>query len=144
MKTLLQISAFLLISHLGFAQNNERKLVLEMLAHQTKNWNDGNIPAFMEDYEKSDSLMFIGKSGVVYGWKATLEKYKKNYPDKATMGTLKFDILKTDFTGKNACWILGKFHLTRPEVGDANGIFTLLLKKKSGNWQIVADHTTGF
>ena len=123
-------------------KTNERQAVLDVLAHQNKNWNEGNISAFMEDYWKSDSLMFIGSKGVVFGWKATLDRYNKSYPDLATMGKLKFDIQKTDFHSKTTCWVLGKWHLTRPEKGDIGGYFTLILKKINGKWLIVSDHTS--
>lgn len=126
-----------------FAQNTkDRQDVLKVLNRQNENWNKGDIKAFMEDYWKSDSLMFIGKNGVIYGWKATLERYLKTYPDLATMGKLKFDIQKTDFHSPTTCWVLGKWHLTRPEKGDAGGFFTLVLKKIGGKWLIVSDHTS--
>jgi hypothetical protein len=143
MKNTLLTTLFIALTFTTFAQNaTERQAVLKVLARQNNNWNTGNINAFMEDYWKSDSLMFIGKNGVVYGWKATLERYNKNYPDRATMGTLKFDILKTDFHSKTTCWILGKWHLTRPEKGDVGGYFTLILKKIDGKWRIISDHTS--
>lgn len=143
MKKNLLFIYFVLISVASFAQKtSERQAVLDVLARQNKNWNDGNISAFMEDYWQSDSLMFIGSKGVVYGWKATLDRYNKSYPDRATMGTLKFDIQKTDFHSVTTCWVLGKWYLTRPEKGDIGGYFTLILKKINGKWLIVSDHTS--
>ncbi len=142
-KTLLFI-CFLLLGFAGIAQtSNEREEVLKVLTRQNDNWNKGNIAAFMEDYWKSDSLMFIGSKGVIYGWKATLDRYHKSYPDRATMGTLKFDIQKIDFHAKTTCWVLGKWQLTRPEKGDISGYFTLVLKRIDGKWLIVSDHTSG-
>jgi hypothetical protein len=143
MKKNFLLICFLLFAFASIAQtSNERQAVLKVLARQNDNWNKGNIDAFMEDYWKSDSLMFIGSKGVVYGWKATLDRYHKSYPDRATMGTLKFDIQKTDFHSKTTCWVLGKWHLTRPEKGDIGGYFTLVLKKIDGKWLIVSDHTS--
>ncbi len=141
-------NSFILLFFMFFAlksvaqSTTQRNEVLNVLARQNKNWNEGNISAFMEDYWKSDSLMFIGSKGVVYGWKATLDRYNKSYPDRATMGTLKFDIQKTDFHSATTCWVLGKWHLTRPEKGDIGGYFTLILKKINGKWLIVSDHTS--
>lgn len=110
MKINLLAILFLMLGFTSFAQNTaERQEVLNVLARQNDNWNKGNIDAFMEDYWKSDSLMFIGSKGVVYGWKATLDRYHKSYPDRATMGILKFDIQQTDFySNKSVCWVLGK------------------------------------
>lgn len=143
MKKTISMLLLAFISFSIFAQKtNERQAVLDVLARQNKNWNDGNISAFMEDYWKSDSLMFIGSKGVVYGWKATLDRYNKSYPDRATMGQLKFDIQKTDFHSDTTCWVLGKWYLTRPEKGDIGGYFTLIIKKINGKWLIVSDHTS--
>lgn len=143
MKKSLLILFFLINTFASFAQSSiEREEVLKVLARQNANWNAGNIDAFMEDYLKSDSLMFIGSKGVVYGWKATLDRYHKSYPDRATMGTLKFNIMKTDFYSETTCWVLGKWHLTRPEKGDIGGYFTLIFKKIDGKWLIVSDHTS--
>lgn len=134
---------FFMLTFTAFSQTTkDEREVMEVLGRQNMNWNRGDIDAFMQDYWASDSLMFIGKNGVVYGWKATLERYKKSYPDKATMGNLKFDIQKIDFHSKTACWVLGKWHLTREEKGDVGGYFTLIFKKINGKWLIVSDHTS--
>lgn len=143
MKTVVTVILCLVFSIQIHAQSTKNQQeVLKVLNRQNENWNKGDIKAFMEDYWKSDSLMFIGKNGVIYGWKATLERYLKTYPDLATMGKLKFDIQKTDFHSPTTCWVLGKWHLTRPEKGDAGGFFTLVLKKIGGKWLIVSDHTS--
>lgn len=120
----------------------DKSQILAILDRQTKAWNQGNVVNFMNGYWESDSLMYIGKSGVTYGYKSTLESYKKNYPDKSTMGTLKFDIKKVEFISKDACFLVGKWHLTRPKKGDIGGYFTLLWRKIKGNWVIVADHSS--
>jgi hypothetical protein len=122
--------------------NQDKQQILDILDHQTKAWNDGNVTNFMNGYWESDSLMYIGKSGVTYGYNSTLERYKKNYPDKSTMGTLKFDILKVNFISNDACFVVGKWHLNRPEKGDVGGHYTLLWRKIKGNWVIVADHSS--
>jgi ketosteroid isomerase-like protein len=96
----------------------------------------------MEYYEKSPNLKFIGKSGVVSGWEATLQRYLKSYPNRETMGTLDFEIQEIDVTEGKTAWVLGKWHLTRPSVGDAGGYFTLLMKKVNGKWLVVRDHTS--
>src|SRR5690606_6272632 len=91
----------------------EREKILEVMSRQEKYWNEGNIPAFMQDYWKSDSLKFIGKNGVTKGWQATMDRYLKTYPDKASMGTLKFDIKEVEFLSDKAAWVLGQFYFTR-------------------------------
>lgn len=119
------------------ADDSIRKVLFE----QEKEWNKGNLDGYMQGYWKSDSLKFIGKSGIQYGWQQTLDNYKKSYPDKASMGQLKFDILKVDILSDSSAFVIGKWALTR-EKGNLEGYFTLLLKAIEGRWVIVCDHSS--
>lgn len=43
------------------------KIIDNKMAAQESSWNNGDLEAFMLPYWKSDSLMFIGKSGLKKG-----------------------------------------------------------------------------
>ena len=124
MKKLILFFAICLLSFQSFSQKKEE--ILEIMERQQNFWNKGDIANFMEDYWKSEDLQFIGKNGVVKGWQATKDRYFKSYPDRATMGTLKFDIKEVDFLSDKSAWVLGQWHLTRPEKGDIGGFFTII------------------
>ena len=79
-----------------------------VLAEQQECWNKGDIDCFMQGYWNSDSLRFIGKSGVNRGWQATLDNYKKSYPDKAAMGTLNFELSNLEPLGTDNYFVTGK------------------------------------
>ena len=84
-----------LFSLSAFAQKQQmpdRQQIMRVLMNQQAAWNDGNLEGFMNGYWESDSLSFIGKKGITKGWQQTLDNYKKSYPDKSTMGILKFEI----------------------------------------------------
>ena len=139
------LAFILLTSRVVWAQNAENKdvaAIRRVMDEQIQAWDKGDMRAFMEGYWRSDSLRFIGSKGIVYGWQPTLERYQKNYPDAASRGTLRFDILRVELIGKDAAFVIGRFHLARPQVGDASGHFTLLWRKISGKWRIVVDHTS--
>ena len=116
--------------------------IMQVFNEQEAAWNRGDIPAFMEGYWKSEELTFIGSSGLNKGWQTTLDNYKKNYPDKATMGKLSFDVLKVDHINQDACYLIGRYTLVR-EKDRPTGLFTLLWKKINGKWVIVSDQTCG-
>lgn len=123
------------------AQSKDEGLIRNALFEQLTAWNAGDVDRFMQTYNKSDSLMFIGKNGVTYGWQNTMENYKKNYPDTAAMGKLKFDIIEVKRLSVLYFFVVGKWHLTR-SIGDVGGHFTLLFKKIKNKWVIVADHSS--
>ncbi len=126
----------------SFAQpGKDEKEIKDLLNRQTLSWNRGNIDEFMSGYWKNDSLMFVGKSGVTYGYTNTLNNYKKNYSDSAQMGKLFFDILQAKKLSAEYYWVLGKWFLKR-SVGDIGGHYTLLFRKIAGKWMIVADHSS--
>jgi uncharacterized protein (TIGR02246 family) len=143
MRNFIPLICLLFTTYAATAQSKEDiKQIHDIMSRQARDWNRGDIKAFMNGYWESDSLMFVGKSGVTYGYKATYENYVKRYPDRATMGTLKFDYINLSFPQPDVAFLVGKFTLARPEKGDASGFYTLLWKKIRGRWLIVCDHTS--
>ena len=123
------------------AQSKDEIIVRNILNEQSTYWNNGNLEAFMKGYWQSDSLMFIGNDGITYGWQKTLDSYKKGYPDTASMGKLKFELLEVKRLSVMYFFVVGKWHLTR-SIGDVGGAFTLVFKKVKNKWVIVADHSS--
>lgn len=121
-------------------ETNEKDSILDVMNQQEKDWSAGNIDGFMQGYWQSDSLMFIGKNGIKYGWQTTLDNYKKSYPDKAAMGKLEFEVLKLEVNGLSA-YMLGKWTLIR-DSDSPGGYFTLYWKKVNEKWVITIDHTS--
>ncbi len=119
---------------------DEKEAILNVMNRQEEAWSNGDVETFMEGYWRSDSLMFIGKNGIKYGWQTTLDNYKKSYPDKAAMGKLEFEILQLEVNG-NTAYMLGTWSLIREE-DNPNGHFTLYWKKIDGKWVVTIDHTS--
>lgn len=142
MKKALTILFFCSIGFGVLAQNSKDKQdILNVLEKQRVAWNTGNIEAYMQGYVKSDSLLFVGKSGPTYGWQKTMDNYKRGYPDRAAMGILTFGIKKVEFLNKDTAFVLGSWHLKR-EKDEPQGYFTLLLRKIKNEWKVVVDHSS--
>jgi ketosteroid isomerase-like protein len=138
MKKYLLTAVLLLNAYLLFAQ--DRQAILKVMTDQQAAWNRGDIDEFMKGYWKSDSLLFVGKSAPTKGWQATLDNYKRGYPNKAAMGTLSFNILKVDVLDATNAFVLGGWNVKTDK--DAGGYFTLWFRKINGEWKIVVDHTS--
>jgi len=124
-----------------FSQTKDEAEVRSVLARQNAAWNRGDIDAFMVGYWENDSLMFIGQSGVTYGYKNTLANYKRNYPDTTAMGKLTFTLIHVKQISPEYFHVTGKYHLART-IGDASGHFTLMFRKINGKWLIISDHSS--
>ena len=146
MKIFLSIFFFISINPVVFSQQKletkDSLAIIDILNKQEKDWNRGDIDEFMKGYLKSEKLVFSGSSGPIYGWKATLDRYKKTYSDKEKMGKLKFEILNVIALSPKVIQLQGKFNLTR-SIGDAFGYFTLNWIKVKNRWYIISDHTSG-
>ncbi|MEO7394118.1 MAG: DUF4440 domain-containing protein [Chitinophagaceae bacterium] len=139
--TIVFITIHFLFSTTSYAQSTDETSIRQILISQEKAWNTGNIEGFMLGYWQSDSLVYVGKSGVTYGWQKTLENYKKSYPDTMAMGHLTFDLFELRPLMPGYYFVIGKWHLQRT-TGNLTGHFTLLFRKIKSKWVIVADHSS--
>jgi hypothetical protein len=115
--------------------------ITDILFSQQEAWNNGNLKLYMNAYWKSDSLRFITKKGVTYGWYSTMDKYKNAYPDKASMGILKFGVLSLEYLSETKVLLTGTWELEAKGTV-IKGIFTLIWKRMNGKWVIILDHTS--
>lgn len=142
MRLKLLFTAILFVSaSISQAQSKDEQQIRNLLQTQVEAWNRGDLEAFMQTYWKSDSLMFIGKNGIKWGWDETLANYKKGYPDTASMGKLSFNIIQVKRLSVMYCYVVGKWMLTR-SIGDISGHYDLLLRKIKGRWVIISDHSS--
>ncbi|HPH33460.1 MAG TPA: DUF4440 domain-containing protein [Chitinophagaceae bacterium] len=135
------LSVCLLLAIATGAQSNDETSIRQLLDQQTAAWNRGDIDRFMDGYWENDSLMFIGKSGVTYGWTNTLNNYKRGYPDTAAMGKLRFELLTVKRLSDEYYFVVGKWFLQR-SIGNIGGHYNLLFRKINGKWAIIADHSS--
>lgn len=141
-KSLIIIIFFLSTNSItSLGQNKDSAEIIDLLHQQQQAWNDGNIVTFMKGYWENDSLMFVGKSGITYGYNNTLNNYIKGYPDTTAMGKLQFDILEVGPLSRQYYFVVGKWTLKRT-IGNIGGHFTLLFRKIKNEWKIIADHSS--
>jgi ketosteroid isomerase-like protein len=143
------IGICLLCAILVLARGQRRELqakeaeakIRAVLSAQQEAWNRADVETFMEGYWNSEELSFSGSSGVSRGWQGVRARYKRNYPNRAEMGTLDFSDLEIRLLGQDAALVLGKWHLKR-EKDEPGGVFTLVWQRFPEGWKIIHDHTS--
>lgn len=117
--------------------------IRRVLDDQVAAWNRGDIPGFMEGYDKSESTTFVGAT-VTKGHAQVLANYRKRYPTRENMGTLKFSELEIRPLGADYAAVIGRFHLDRTAKagGESSGIFTLIFHHTNSGWKVILDHTS--
>jgi ketosteroid isomerase-like protein len=115
--------------------------IIAVLDSQAVAWNRGDITGYMNGYWNSDSLIFTSGGRVRRGWEATRASYLASYGSRERMGVLTFSELEVHILTAESAWVLGRWRLER--AGDSpGGIFSVVLRKFSGGWKIVHDHTS--
>lgn len=122
-------------------RQGDEQAIRALMTAQREAWNRGDVDAFVEAYWRSPELTFSGSGGVSRGFDGVLARYKKNYPDRATMGILDFSNLEFRFLGPDAALVLGRWHLKR-EKDEVGGVFSLVWQRFPEGWRIVHDHTS--
>lgn len=115
--------------------------LLTLLNTQADEWNKGNIDGYMKGYWNSDSLRFIGKRGIRYGYDSVATMYKRHYDSKDKMGHLVFSSLSYNKLAYipeivNVC---GKWNISGKD--SAGGYFSLIMQPINGEWKITTDQT---
>jgi ketosteroid isomerase-like protein len=123
------------------AEDSAHDQIVAILTEQQAAWNRGDLHSFMKSYWNSPELTFAGSSGITRGWQPVLARYQRNYPDRQAMGHLDFSELEVHALGKDAAFVLGRWHLQRSS-DELGGIFTLVFQRFPEGWRIVHDHTS--
>ena len=132
----------LTLSAPSWAESATETAIHQLMDQQAADWNRGDVEAFMKAYEDAPTTTFVGKT-VEYGYATIRERYKRIYPTPAGMGKLTFSNLAITPMDPNYAVATGNFHLERTAVGggNADGIFSLVLKKDPQGWKIILDHS---
>jgi uncharacterized protein (TIGR02246 family) len=138
---LLLVMAVTLAASSG-AQTAPQSAIRQLLDQQAADWNRGDVDAFMKAYEDSPNTTFVGQT-VQYGYAAIRGRYQKLYTTPAVMGKLTFSNLAIRVLDSTYAVATGNFHLDRTPAGggNADGIFSLLLRKDPQGWKIILDHS---
>ena len=115
--------------------------IITVLDRQVEAWNSGDIEAYMQDYLQDEDLRFASGGDIETGWKPTLERYLRRYPDRSAMGQLVTENLDIQIIDKDDAIVFGTCALIR-ENDQPSGLYTLHMKKIDGDWVIVSDHTS--
>lgn len=117
---------------------NDKNEIIKVLNMQSDAWNNYDLDGFMSGYLNSEELTFFGFTGIAQGWQSTKKRFETSYPTKEDFGQLRFELKQISPIEENSYYLMGEYHLTRP-IENANGIFTIIMKKINDDWKVIAD-----
>ena len=123
------------------AQSDDLRAVL---TQSEQAWNRGDLSTFASYYDDSPDTTFVGHEVVRGGVQAILNRYRKAYPTPEAMGKLSFSNIAVRVLAPDVALVTGEFHLERTKAGggNADGHYTLVLRKTPAGWKIIHDHSS--
>jgi ketosteroid isomerase-like protein len=115
-----------------------------MLDQQEKDWNAGNLDAFLTGYWDSPKVVFQSGGDRNVGFEAMRDRYRKRYQAEGrSMGRVTFSEVEIEPLAADAAFVRGRWGLIMPDGKTPGGLFTLIVRKLPGaGWKIVHDHTS--
>lgn len=120
-----------------------RSQVEAVLAASAAAWSRGDIEAFCAGY--AEDAVFVSPSGITHGRDEVLARYRKRYPDRAAMGTLRLEPLAFAWLGRDedgtptGVSVVATWHLTGPDREPASGSTVIVMERRGELWTIVHD-----
>lgn len=144
--TILAVGSWVVFLGLGAsgAETQVPAQIQEVLDAQIVAWNRGDVAGFMEGYQRSPDLIYIGNKTVTRGWQQLLDSYRSRFKNRGgiEMGVLRLSEENVTMLGKDAAIIWGTFDVSTSNGKRRGGLYTLIMRKLPEGWRTVYDRTS--
>lgn len=104
-------------------------------------WNGGEFERFVSDYAQEPTTSFVAGGKVHYGFDWIRDNYAPRFAFGADRDSLRFASLEARPLGTDHALATARYVLFRQDSVTSSGVFTLVLRRESGGWKILHDHT---
>ncbi len=119
-----------------------RREILAVLDHGARAWDAGNLDDFISDYLPDSETTFITKTGILHGVDAIRGVYAARFAPGARRDSLHFQNVEVDVLGPDVVNTIAWYVLTRGDSITSRGPTSLVMRRVSGRWRIIHDHSS--
>ncbi len=113
-----------------------------MMDRGAEAWNRGDFEAFVGDYAPESTTTFVSGGRVQHGFEWIRQNYAPVFAPDAARDSLRFESLEGRALDDDYLLATARYVLFRGDSVTSSGPFTLVLKRISGRWKIIHDHTS--
>jgi ketosteroid isomerase-like protein len=114
--------------------------IIDLMNQSAKDWNEGNLDAFMSLYDSAATFMMTNGPVGIAGMK---ENYQKGFFNgKMPKQNLRYEEMVVRPLGKNYALLTGKFVLYGNGLNERSGRYSLVFVKRKDGWKILHDHSS--
>lgn len=120
--------------------NKTQPSIIELMNQSAKDWNEGNLDAFMALYDTASTFMLPNGPVGISGMK---ENYQKSFFNgKMPKQNLRYEEMVVRPLGKNYALLTGKFVLFGNDLKERSGRYSLVFVQRKEGWKILHDHSS--
>jgi uncharacterized protein (TIGR02246 family) len=123
-------------------QSVAKSEIAAVLAHGARAWNAGALDEFLSDYDPASTTTFVTPTGVRHGVSAIRAGYAARFAPGATRDSLHFENLEVDVLAPDVVNAIAYYVLMRGDSVTSRGPTSLVMRKTSGRWRIIHDHSS--
>ncbi len=116
--------------------------VLDLLDRGATAWDAGNLDGFLATYLPDSETTFVTKTRVLHGIDAIRGVYAARFAPGAQRDSLHFQGVEIDILAPDVVNTIAWYVLTRGDSITARGPTSLVMRRVSGRWYIVHDHSS--
>ena len=137
-------AAFVVAAPAAAKLSSQQVAVEAAMTDSAAGWNAGDLERFMRIYSVAPDTSFVTKQGLVHGKAAMAARYRKNYDfdHPGARGVLTFATLDYRQLDLTHALYIGRYSLTGQDGKVQSGITSLVFRKESAGWRIIADHSS--
>ena len=141
MKYLILVGSFIAISWSNGRQiSKNAKSIIDLMNQSAKDWNEGNLDAFMALYDTASTFMLPNGLVGIAGMK---ENYQKGFFNgKMPKQNLRYEEMVVRPLGKDYALLTGKFVLYGNDLKEKTGRYSLIFVQRKNGWKILHDHSS--
>ena len=135
----------LIICFTAIACSNSKKInkaptaIIDLSNRSAKDWNEGNLDAFMALYDTASTFMLPNGPVGIAGMK---ENYQKSFFNgKMPKQNLRYEEMIVRPLGKDYALLTGKFVLYGNDLKEKTGRYSLVFVQRKNGWKILHDHS---
>jgi uncharacterized protein (TIGR02246 family) len=125
------------------ADNRElTRLIVAQLDRAARDWNRGDLDAFVSDYARESTTTFVDGRRARHGYDFIRNNYAPRFAPGARRDSLHFEEVEVRSLSPTLALVTARYILQRGGVVSASGPFTLVMERRAEGWKILHDHSS--
>jgi ketosteroid isomerase-like protein len=116
--------------------------MVAQLGRAAKDWNRGDLDAFLSDYARESTTTFVDGRRARHGFDFIHDNYAPRFAANARRDSLRFEEVDARRLSPTLALVTARYILERSGRTTSSGPFTLIMERRSEGWKILHDHTS--